>query len=108
MSDDDDALMKRTQAMQAAGEQRYGAAVWNEFVGSIGRSGAMSQDLLKQIILQEDNVGTFAQFGKQSLLNELQNGSPSDSRTRHVEQIYTKLREQEREAHVSHKNRGPR
>jgi hypothetical protein len=103
----DPAWQQRASAVQNAGVAKYGQNTWDEFCNSVTRCG-VKPDVIATVITQPDPVAAFSDLAKNSLLHEMQSGSPSDVNVRHAEEIYNTIRRQEREQHRLDRGRGPR
>ena len=103
---DNELMMQAAADCQTEGEQHWGKRIWNEMVRSVGRQ-SPRQDVMRAIVTSADPVGNFTQLGTQAILNELQAAEhPKD--VRDLEEIYTQIRDKQKEEHRARHGRSRR
>jgi hypothetical protein len=99
MTDDVDPLAPQAAALQAAGEQKYGADVFGTMITAVGQSG-VSQDVMRRVVANPNALGNFTALAQESLLRVMQNTSgPKDTDFKIADQAYSAIREEQRDRH---------
>jgi hypothetical protein len=98
---DEDAMMQQAQALQNAGEQKFGRDTFSQMINSVGRSG-VPQEALKQIVRSPTALKDFTALSQEAMLLELQrSGSVSGSDYRALDDAYRSLRDVQKADHRS-------
>lgn len=93
-----EAMLQRAAEVQSGGEERWGKELWGEMIQSVHRIGVPAT-AIQQIVASQDGVQEFELLGKNSMLHEMAAGTPTDARVKHLEDVYGRIRERERENH---------
>jgi hypothetical protein len=90
---------QRAQALQHAGEQKFGADTFQRMIDSVGRAGVPT-DALRQIVYSPTALQDFTALSQEGLLREMANApSTKKSEYRMLESTYTSIRDTQKADH---------
>jgi hypothetical protein len=97
MTDDIDPLTPQVQALQAAGEQKFGADCFTTMIQAVGVMG-VPQNVLRSVVSGGNALGDFTQLSQDCLLKVMQStNSPKDPAFRRADEAYSEIRQQQRD-----------
>jgi hypothetical protein len=95
MTNDDDPLAQRAAWVQSNLEERHGKEATSALINSISSVG-VDQGALRRLIAGENAVNDMEALGLEATLRVMQ-GSPRDPATRNAEEVYSSIRQRQRE-----------
>jgi hypothetical protein len=92
---DEDSMNRRANEVQNALIAKHGQETVTGMVNAVSAQG-FAHDFLTRVIAGPDAVNDFEALSKEALLRVMQ-GSPSNRDTKYAEEVYSTLRERQRE-----------
>jgi hypothetical protein len=99
---DDEALARAAQNVEATGKARYTEKHWNQAIGAIGRAlppNVAAADVVREALRQPDPAAALYNAGKEVL------AARASEFDHEAEAAYSAMRRDEREAHYASKGR---